>query len=281
VILVKKKDKSYRFCVDYRYLNAITAKGQYPVPIIDEFFDELRGASWFSSLDLCSGFHQIPMHPKDCFKTAFQTHNGHYEFRVMSFGLTGAPHSFQKAMNSTLAPLLRKCALVFFDDILVYSSSLQEHVNHLSQVLQLLRQDQWRVKRSKCSFVVREIAYLGYIISSAGVATCPDKVKAVADWHVPSNAKELRSFLGLAGYYRKFVHHLGIISRPLTDLLKRIICLFGLLIRKQHFRLLSKHWFRLQFLLYQISPIPFLLRQMHLKLEWVLCLCREDTQLLL
>jgi hypothetical protein len=119
VLLVKKKDKTFRFCVDYRQLNALTVKGQFPVPIIDEFLDELKGASWFSSLDLCAGFHQIPLNPEDCYKTTFQTHFGHFEFRVMSFGLTGAPHSFQRAMNSTLAHLLRKCVLVFFDDILI------------------------------------------------------------------------------------------------------------------------------------------------------------------
>jgi hypothetical protein len=119
VLLVKKKDKSYKFCVDYRHLNAIKMKGQFLVPVIEEFIDELSQASWFSSLDLCASFHQIPMDRADYFKTAFQTHVGHYEFRVMSFGLIGAPHTFQRAMNSSLAPLLKKCVLVFFDDILV------------------------------------------------------------------------------------------------------------------------------------------------------------------
>jgi hypothetical protein len=131
VLFVKKKDNSYKFYVDYRHLNANIDKDQFHVPMIDEFLDELKGASWFSSTDLYSGFHQIPMHHEDCFKTAFQIHNGHYEFKVMSFGLTGAPHSFQKAMNCTLAPLLRKCVLVFFDDILVYSKSLEDHSVHL------------------------------------------------------------------------------------------------------------------------------------------------------
>jgi hypothetical protein len=157
VLLVKKKDNSYKFCVDYRHLNVITSKGQYPVPIIEEFMDELKQVSWFTTLDLCAGFHQIQMDPIDSHKTAFQTHAGHYEFRVMSFGLTGAPHTFQKAMNSTLAPLLRKCVLVFFDDILVYSSSFEDHVYHLEQVLQILQQDQWRVKLAKCAFAKRKI----------------------------------------------------------------------------------------------------------------------------
>jgi hypothetical protein len=161
------------------------------------------------------------MAPEDCYKTAFLTHVGHYEFKVMSFGLTGAPHTFQKAMNSTLAPLLRKCTLVFFDDILIYSQSYEEHLQHLETVFQLLRQEKWTVKLSKCSFATREISYLGYIISDAGVSTCPDKIKAVADWPIPMGIKELRSFIGLAGYYRKFVKHFGVIARPLTDLLKK------------------------------------------------------------
>jgi hypothetical protein len=127
-------------------------KGQYLVPIIDEFLNELKGASWFSTLDLCPGFHQIPMNPADTHKTAFQTHSGYFEFRVMSFGLTGAPHSFQRAMNSILTPILRKFALVFFDDILVYSKSYQEHLSHLDQVFSILQQEQWKVKMFKCSF---------------------------------------------------------------------------------------------------------------------------------
>jgi hypothetical protein len=221
VLLIKKKDSSYRFCIDYRHLNAITIKGQYPVPIIEEFLDELKGASWFSSMDLCAGFHQIPMHPNDCFKTAFQTHHGHYKFRVMSFGLTGTPRTFQKAMNSTLALLLSKCVLVFFDDILIYSQSLEDHVIHLGELPQLLRRDQWRVKMSKCTFATRAISYLGYVISSRGVSTYSDKISTVLNWLVPTGVKELNDFLGLVGYYRKFFKHFRMISRPLTDLLKK------------------------------------------------------------
>jgi hypothetical protein len=167
--------------VDYRQLNAITAKGQYPVPVIDELLNELRGASWFSTLDLCARFHQIAMDPDDSYKTAFQTHNGHFEVRVMSFGLTGAPHSFQKAMNSALAPFLMKFALVFFDDILIYSQTYDDHIEYLEQVLQVLQTKKWRVKSSKCSFAKREILYLGYLISETGVSTCPNKVQYVLD----------------------------------------------------------------------------------------------------
>ncbi|CAO2169811.1 unnamed protein product [Urochloa humidicola] len=221
VLLVKKKDGTWRFCVDYRHLNAITIKGKYPVPVIDEFLDELANASWFTCLDLRAGFHQIRLKPGEEFKTAFQTHCGQYEFRVMAFGLTGAPGSFQEAMNSTLAPYLRKFVLVFFDDILIYSTSYEDHIQHIRLVFQLLAQEQWKIKLSKCVFAQREISYLGYVISEKGVGTDPTKVSAIAQWPTPTSAKELRSFLGLAGYYRKFVKGFGLISRPLTDLLKK------------------------------------------------------------
>lgn len=181
VLLVKKKDNSWRFCVDYRQLNAITAKGKYPVPIIEELLYELTGAIYFTTLDLWSGFHQICMKSGDEYKTAFQTHFGHFEFRVMSFGLTGAPGTFQDAMNATLGPYLWKFVLVFFFyDILIYSRSLEEHLNHLRCVFDLLWADQWKLKMSKCSFAQTEISYLGHVISAAGVGTDPVKLEAIA-----------------------------------------------------------------------------------------------------
>jgi len=176
VLLVKKKDGSFRFCVDFRHLNAITAKAKYPVPVIEELLDELTHASWFTCLDLTVGYHQIRLQPGEEPKTAFQTHSGQYEFWVMAFGLTGASATFQKAMNTTLASLLRKGVLVFFDDILIYSQSLEEHLVHLRQVLELLRCDQWQVKCSKCVFAQHQLKYLGHVISEQGVATDPDKV---------------------------------------------------------------------------------------------------------
>jgi hypothetical protein len=212
MIMVRKKDGTWRPCVDYRYLNALTIRGQFPIPVFDELVDELAGARWFSSIDLNSGFHQIRMKEGEEYKTTFQTHFGHFEFLVMSFGLCGAPATFQGAMNSTLKPLLRRCVLVFFDDILVYSKSLEEHMEHLRAVFQLLAQDKWKVKMSKCSFAQRQISYLGHIISAEGISTDNSKISSITTWPAPSNAKELRSFLGLAGYYRKFVKHFAILA---------------------------------------------------------------------
>ncbi|XP_039811591.1 uncharacterized protein LOC120674480 [Panicum virgatum] len=221
ILLVKKKDGSYRFCVDFRHLNALTMKSKFPVSVFDQLMDELASASWFSNFDLWAGFHQILLKPGEEFKTAFQTHFGQFEFRVMAFGLTGAPGSFQGAMNAILAPGLRKFVIVFFDDILVYNRSYEEHLDHIRQVFEWLSRDQWELKFSKCKFAQRSISYLGHIISEQGVATDPAKVEAVLSWPTPSSVKELCSFLGLAGYYRKFVRHFGILARPFTNLLKK------------------------------------------------------------
>jgi len=221
IVMTKKKDGSWRFCVDYRFLNALTLKRKFPLPIVDEFLDELSHASWFTKLDLRSGFHQILLKAGDAYKTAFSTHFGQYEFLVMPFGVTGGPGSFQAAMNSTLAPLLRRCALVFLDDILVYSTTWEDHLAHIEAVFQLLAKDSWKVKPNKCTFAQRSIAYLGHIISAEGVGTDPAKIVAIQNWPTPASVKDLRSFLGLSSYYRKFVCHYGIISKPLTNLLRK------------------------------------------------------------
>lgn len=221
VILVKKKDGTWRLCVDYRHLNALTLISKFPVPVIEELLDELHGAVWFSKLDLRAGYHQIRLAEGEEYKTAFQTHSGHYEFKVVSFGLAGAPATFNGAMHTTLHPLLRYCVLLFFDDILVFSKTLEDHVSHLRHVFQLLLRDHWKVKLSKCAFGQRQLSYLGHVISDEGVATEPSKIQVVVDWATPSDVKGVRSFLGLAGYYRRFVQNFGVIARPLFNLLKK------------------------------------------------------------
>lgn len=221
VVLVKKKDNTWRLCVDYRKLNTMTIKNRFPIPLIEDLMDELGGSKVYSKIDLRAGYHQVRMDPNDVHKTAFRTHGGHYAYRVMHFGLTNAPATFQGLMNGVFKKYFQKFVLIFFDDILIYSSTFSEHMEHLRVVFELMRGNQLYAKRSKCAFATSHVEYLGHFIEAKGVSTDPNKVKAVQEWPIAKNLKALRGFLGLAGYYQRFFKDFGLIARPLTTLTKK------------------------------------------------------------
>ncbi|GAU51985.1 hypothetical protein TSUD_417850, partial [Trifolium subterraneum] len=221
VLLVKKKEGSMRLCIDYRQLNKVTIKNKYPLPRIDDLMDQLVGACVFSKIDLRSGYHQIRVKTEDVPKTAFRTRYGHYEYTVMPFGVTNAPGVFMEYMNRIFHSFLDKFVVVFIDDILVYSKSVEEHKEHLRIVLQVLKEKKLYAKLSKCEFWLEEVSFLGHVISSGGIAVDPAKVDAVMKWGTPESVSEIRSFLGLAGYYRRFIEGFSKMALPLTLLTRK------------------------------------------------------------
>jgi hypothetical protein len=220
-LFVDKKDGSRRMCVDYRSLNEVTIKTKYPLPRIEDLFDQMRGGKVFSKIDLQSGYHQLKICMEDIPTTAFTSRYGLYEFIVMSFGLTNAPAYFMYLMNKVFIEYLDKFVVVFIDDILVFSWNEEEHEEPLEVGKQKLREHQLYAKFSKYDFWLREVSFLGHIITDGGIHVDPSKVQDVLNWNPPKNVPKIRSFLGLAGYYRRFIEGFSKIVKPFTSLLEK------------------------------------------------------------
>jgi hypothetical protein len=217
----KKKDATLRLFIDFRQLNKYTIKNKYPLTQIDDLSDQLRGEKIFSKIDLREGYHQVRIKEEDIHKTTFRTRYGHYEFVVVAFGLTNAPVVFMCLMNDIFRNYLDKFVIVFLHDILIYSKSEEEHEHHLRLVLQVLREHQLYAKLSKCYFYQKKIHYLGHIISERGITVDPENIEAIRGWPTPKNVSNVRSFMGLAGYYRRFIVGFSKISHPITSLQKK------------------------------------------------------------
>ena len=221
VLFVKKKSGEMRLCVDYRALNAITVKNRYPLPRVEDLIDQLKGAKIFSKIDLRSGYHQIRIDKDDVHKTAFRTRYGHFEFMVLPFGLTNAPATFMDLMQQLFHQHLDRFVIIYLDDILVYSKSIENHHKHLRIVLNTLRKNRLYAKLSKCCLYQDSVSFLGHVVSSKGVEMEQEKIKAIQEWPTPKTVKDIKSFLGLAGFYRRFIRNFSKISAPMTALLKK------------------------------------------------------------
>ena len=221
IVLVRKKDGTLRFCVDYRKLNALTRKDAYPLPRIDDALDTLARSKWFTTLDLISGYWQVEMSDDDREKTAFCTPDGLFEFNVMPFRLCNAPATFQRLMDAVLAGLQWSSCLVYLDDVIIPGKDFEDHLQNIRVVLERLRQAGLKLHPTKCHFGKKQVTFLGHIVSEDGVATDPQKISKVASWPVPISQHEVRQFLGLASYYRKFIKGFATVAKPLHRLTEK------------------------------------------------------------
>jgi hypothetical protein len=208
-------------CVDSRAVNKITVKYRFPIPRFEDLLDQLHGSTIFSKIDLRSGYHQIRMRPGHEWKTAFKTRDGLYEWMVMPFGLSNAPSTFMRLMNHLFKPLIGRCVVIYFDDILVFSTSLEQHLQHLRHVFSILREQKLYANSGKCCFLTAEVLFLGYLISRNGIRMDESKIEAILTWPVPTTIHEVRSFHGLASFYRRFIRNFSSIVAPITDCLKK------------------------------------------------------------
>ncbi|GKB68251.1 putative reverse transcriptase domain-containing protein [Tanacetum coccineum] len=208
-------------CIDYRELSNLTIKNRYPLPKIDDLFDQLQGLHYFFKIDLRSGYHQLRVHDDDIPKTAFRTRYGHFEFTVMPFGLTNAPSVFMDIRNRVCKPYLDKFVIMLIDDILIHSKSKEDHEVHLKLVLELLKKERLYAKFSKCEFWLQEVHFLGHVVNHNGIHVDPSKIEVVKNWKAPTTPSEIRLFFGLAGYYRRFIANFSKIAKPLTLLTQK------------------------------------------------------------
>ena len=221
IVLVKKKDGTKRFCIDYRRLNDVTMKDAYPLPRIDESLDQLSGSKWFSCLDLSAGYWQVEVDPEDKQKTAFSTRRGLFEYNVMPFGLCNAPATFERLMETVLSGLHWQICLIYLDDIIIFGKTFGDMINNLEMVLQRFEMAGLKLRPQKCQLFQKEVEFLGHIINESGVNTDPKKIECIAEWPIPRNVREVRSFLGLCGYYRRFIANYSHIAKPLTRLTEK------------------------------------------------------------
>ena len=235
IVLVRKKDGSIRFCIDYRKLNDVTSKDAYPLPRIEDNLDALKGAKFFSTLDLASGYWQVEMAPEDKAKTAFCTKYGLFQFNVMPFGLCNAPSTFERLMETVLRGMQWERAVLYLDDIIIFSENVEEHLERLKEIFQRLKAANLMLKPSKCHFFKQQVEFLGHIVSQRGVSTDPSKVEAVKEWPIPRRVRDVRAFLGLTGYYRRFIQNYGEIAKPLHELTEKNTAFVWTSERKQAF----------------------------------------------
>ncbi|GKB72465.1 RNA-directed DNA polymerase, partial [Tanacetum coccineum] len=219
-LLVPKNEGNFRMCINSRAVNKITIKYRFPIPRLDDLLDQLHGSTIFSKIDLRSGYHQIRMRPGDEWKTAFKTRDGLYKWMVMPFGLSNAPSTFMSLMNQVFKSFIGHFVVVYFDDILIYSSSLEQHLSHLRQIFSVLRAQKLYANGKKCHFLVTEVTFLGYIVTGSGIKMDPAKVEAIISWPTPSTIHDIHSFHGLASFYRRFIWNFSSIIAPLTECMK-------------------------------------------------------------